>query len=372
MPELPLPPLTEANIADLRSALLAWYHQVKRPMPWRETSDPYRIWLSEVMLQQTRVDQAEPYYRRFTARFPTVHALAVAETDEVLKHWEGLGYYARARNLHKAAKALVADFAGEIPSRYDEFLSLPGVGPYTAAAVLSIAYQVPKGVVDGNVIRVLSRLFTLDAPQTHPAQQRLLQRVMDLLVPDESPGDFNQAVMELGATVCTPKAPSCPKCPLNGLCAGWAAGTPTRWPTPKPKKDVPEVEVVVGILRNERGEWLMQRRAENAMLGGMWELPGGKVEPGEAPENAVVREFKEELGVTVRVEGFAGRIKHAYSHFHVNLAGYWCRLEDGNPASPQGLPLAWTSAQDRAQLAIPRATQKLFEALQSPDLFGAT
>lgn len=372
MPELPLPPLDEAQIHAIRSALLAWYHEVKRPMPWRETSDPYRIWLSEVMLQQTRVDQAEPYYRRFTERFPTVHTLAVAETDDVLKHWEGLGYYARARNLHKAAKALVSDFAGEIPSRYDEFLSLPGVGPYTAAAVLSIAYQVPKGVVDGNVIRVLSRLFTLDAPPTHPAMQRLLQRVMDTLVPHDTPGDFNQAVMELGATVCTPKSPSCPSCPLNTLCAGWQAGTPTRWPSPKPRKEVPVVDVVVGILRNERGEWLMQRRAEDTMLGGMWELPGGKVEPDEKAEGAVVREFEEELGITVRVEGIAGRVQHAYSHFHVNLMGFWCRMDKGSPLSTKGLPLMWTNAQDRAQLAIPRATQKLFEALATPDLFAAT
>jgi A/G-specific adenine glycosylase len=371
MPELPLPPLDDATIESMRTALLSWYAAVKRPMPWRETSDPYRIWLSEVMLQQTRVDQAEPYYRRFTDRFPTVETLAVAETDDVLKHWEGLGYYARARNLHKAAKALVERHAGEIPSRYDEFIALPGVGPYTAAAVLSIAYQVPKGVVDGNVIRVLSRLFTLSHPPTLPAMQRLLQRVMDVMVPHDQPGDFNQAVMELGATVCTPQNPSCPSCPLKEHCAGWAAGTPTRWPSPKPRKQVPVVEVVVGLLRNERGEWLMQRRAEEAMLGGMWELPGGKVELGETQEEAVVREFKEELGVTVRVEGFAGRVRHAYSHVHVDLAGYWCTLESGNPVSAQGLPLVWTTALGRAKLAIPRATHKLFDVLATPDLFGA-
>lgn len=341
-------------------------------MPWRETKNPYFIWVSEIMLQQTRVDQAEPYFRRFVEAFPTATALADAPLDEVLKRWEGLGYYARARNLHRAASLVRDAHGGVVPATYDAFRALPGVGPYTAAAVLSIAHDAPHAVLDGNVIRVLTRFFAIADDVKRPATLRRLQALADEVLNTDAPGDHNQAIMELGATVCTPVAPRCPACPVVAGCAARAEGRPTAYPVATKKPPVPHRHVAVALLYDEAGRLLVQRRPDEAMLGGLWELPGGKVEPGETPAAAVVRELAEELGVVAEANAPAARVDHAYSHFKVTLHAFRCRLVAGTPVST--LPLRWTDPADRAALAFPKATHKVFDALDAaraaPTLFG--
>lgn len=364
--------MPDPELPALAAPLVAWFAAVRRPMPWRETRDPYRIWVSETMLQQTRVDQAEPYYRAFVAAFPNVAALADAPLDDVLKRWEGLGYYRRARNLHRAAQVVRDEHGGIVPADYDAFLALPGVGPYTVAAVLSIAYGRPHAALDGNVVRVLTRLFAIADDTTRPATRRRLQSLADALLPADAPGAFNEAMMELGATVCTPKSPRCPACPVSFACHAHAEGRPTAYPVVSKKAPVPHRDVAVALLYDDAGRLLVQQRPEDKMLGGLWELPGGKVEPGERPDAAVVREVREELGVEAEAGPLAARVEHAYSHLRVTLHAYPCRIVSGTPTS--ALPLRWIAEDEIATLAFPKATHKVFDALerarQTPTLFG--
>lgn len=364
---------TETHERAFRHDLAAWYRHAARVMPWRRTTDPYRIWISEVMLQQTRVDQAQPYYERFTEAFPTVERLAAAPLDEVLLRWEGLGYYARARHLHRAAQVIVEDFGGRLPETYDAIRRLPGVGPYTAAAVLSIAFGQPHAVLDGNVARVLSRAFTIGDDVKRTSTRRRLQALADRLIPPSDPGDFNQAMMELGATVCTPRAPACPGCPVRPVCGAYAEGRPEAYPVTSKKPPVPHYDVAVGIVFNEQGEVLIQRRKEGGLLGGLWEFPGGKREEGEALEAACARELREELGIGAEVEAPLTRIDHAYSHFKVTLHAFRCRVLHGTPASREGQPIRWTRPDCLGQYAFPRANRRLIEHLitarQAPTLF---
>ncbi len=365
--------LTKPHKKAFRDDLVAWYEQGKRDMPWRRTDDPYRIWLSEVMLQQTRVDQARPYYERFTEAFPTVEALAEADLDTVLKLWEGLGYYSRARNLHKAARLVVDQFEGRFPDTYDAIRALPGVGAYTAAAVLSIAYNRPHAVLDGNVIRVLTRAFAIADEINGSRTRKQLQMLADALLDPSKPGDFNQAMMELGATVCTPTSPRCPRCPLRPVCGAFAAGTPEAFPVKKKKAPIPHYDIATGLLFDDEGRLLIQRRPEDKMLGGLWEFPGGKREQGEPIEETCRRELREELGVEVEIEALFGKVGHAYTHFKITLYAFRCRLRAGTPASREGLPLRWVTIDELADYAFPRANRRLIEALterrQNPTLF---
>ena len=366
-------PPTEAHERAFQRDLLAWYRRVARPMPWRQTSDPYRIWISEVMLQQTRVDQARPYYERFVEAFPTVEKLAAAPLDEVLLRWEGLGYYSRARNLHRAAQKVVADFDGRLPRTSEAIRALPGVGPYTAAAVLSIAFGEPHAVLDGNVARVLARVFTVSADVKRTSTRRRLQALADGLIPADVPGDFNQAVMELGATACTPRQPVCLRCPIQSVCGAFAEGRPEAYPVSAKKPPVPHHDVAVGLVFNDRGEVLIQRRKEDGLLGGLWEFPGGKREGGETMEAACARELREELGIEVDVEAPFGRVDHAYSHFKVTLHAFRCRLLRGTPIPQEGQPLRWVAPDALDGYAFPRANRRLIERLarsrQAPSLF---
>jgi A/G-specific adenine glycosylase len=253
----------------ITAALLSHFDASRRDLPWRETSDPYAIWVSEVMLQQTRVDTVRPYYERWMERFPTAEALAGAELDDVLRYWQGLGYYGRARNLHRAARLVRERFAGALPRDLAELRELPGVGEYTAGAVASIAFGVPTPAVDGNVRRVLARLWGLEDPAAAE-----IRRLAAALVPADRPGDFNQALMELGATLCTPRAPDCGRCPLAARCRARALGEQERWPRSKARKPVPHETVETAVLRRRDGAVLLVRRPLNGFLGGLWEFPG--------------------------------------------------------------------------------------------------
>lgn len=364
---------TRGQEQRFRQNLLAWFSGSARDLPWRRTDDPYRIWVSEVMLQQTRVDQAQPYYERFTEAFPTAAALAEAPRDRVLHLWEGLGYYSRARNLHRAAAMIMERFGGCFPDTYEEIRQLPGVGPYTAAAVLSIAFGHPHAVLDGNVARVLARVFTIEEDVKATRTRKTLQALADHLLPPEQPGPFNEAIMELGATVCTPAAPRCPVCPLQPICGAYAEGEPEAYPVARKRPPRPHYDIAVGLVFNPQGELLIQRRPDHGLLGGLWEFPGGKQEPDETLEAACRRELREELGIEVEVEAPFHRLSHAYTHFKITLHAFRCRIRSGEPVSESDLPLRWVSVAGLDDYAFPRANRRLIERLQaqrrSPTLF---
>jgi len=353
--------------------LLDWYDEHKRSMPWRATDDPYRIWVAEIMLQQTRVDTVRDYYHRFLDAFPTVEALAAADRDEVLKLWEGLGFYARARHLHEAARHVVDEHDGTVPDTMDAIKDLKGVGPYTAAAVLSIAYRKPHAVLDGNVTRVLSRVFAVEEDATTGTAQRHLRDLAnDLLDPDRS-GDFNQAMMELGALVCTPTTPHCDRCPLQDICLAHDASTEEDYPVTPDSEPVPHHDIAVGLVFDGDNRILIQRRPDEGLLGGLWEFPGGKQEDGESKEAACRREVKEELGIEMEdVEPFY-TLSHAYSHFKITLHAFRGRLADGPPEAREDQPWQWVDVDALDDHAFPRANRRLIEELDrrqtEPSLF---
>ncbi len=345
------------------TALLQWYSQCKREMPWRETTDPYRIWISEVMLQQTRVDTVTPYYERFLARFPDVCALANASQHDLLNLWEGLGYYSRARNLHQAAKQVCEKHRGEIPSDYAEFRALKGVGPYTAAAVMSISFKQPYAVMDGNVIRVFSRYFGISEDIRSASTTVRIQSLTDSHLPVQAPDQYNQAVMELGATVCKPKNPTCQSCPLSDQCVAYRDGTVAQIPFKSPKAKVPHHRIVVGIVSDADGNVLIARRPNTVMLGGLWEFPGGKVEPGESDIEALRRELREELGVEIDdIRAFTS-LKHAYSHFKISMEAYHCTISDGIPKPMVSNELKWVRIDELEDYPFPKANRTLTRAL---------
>ncbi len=387
--------------------LLAWFAANRRAMPWREEPSPYRVWISEIMLQQTQVATVIPYFNRFLSRFPDVAALAQAELQDVLKLWEGLGYYSRARNLHKAAKALVAEHGGRLPGDFCGLRRLPGFGDYTAAAVASIAFGEAVPVVDGNVLRVSARFWGLADDIGKPKTRKMIfGRLSGVLAGERKngkrderrqqskigsrklkippPADFNQAIMELGALVCTPRNPQCGKCPLAAACVARREGRTAELPVKAAKAPVPRHRVAVGVLwRN--GRVLVQKRPEGGMLAGLWEFPGGKVEPGETPAAAVVREFREETGLGVRVAGTYGTLRHAYSHFSITLTAFRVKLETGSSklggvggalsSRPHAGPPAhrhtatpvqrWVTLCELRRLPVPRANQRVLEWLEA-------
>ncbi|RKX38081.1 MAG: A/G-specific adenine glycosylase, partial [Verrucomicrobia bacterium] len=259
----PLKPIYNA----VESKLLPWFTANQRAMPWRNNRTPYRVWISELMLQQTRVDQVIPYFNRFMKRFPSLKSLAAASQEDVLKQWEGLGYYSRARNLHKAAQIIATNHKGRFPNTAEEIIKLPGIGSYTAAAIGSLAFNLDLAVLDGNVIRVLSRLFAYTKDTRSTAAKKELQQLADNLLVKGNAGNFNEAMMELGATVCLPKNPQCDDCPMSRVCLGHKSDRPTDYPVKAPKKKVPHIVVGAAVVTNRKGEVLIAQRRDKDMLG---------------------------------------------------------------------------------------------------------
>lgn len=350
-------------IREIPPRLLAWYDAGHRDLPWRRSPTPYHVWLSEVMLQQTRVETVVPYYRRFLRRFPSLRKLAAASLDDVLERWAGLGYYSRAKNLHKAAQQIVADHGGRVPRDPKALRALPGVGRYTAGAILSIAYDEAAPIVDGNVIRVLCRLFRISANAASGATRKRLWNLAEALVPDDRPGDFNQAVMEFGARFCVPRTPACGECPLADLCGAFRHGQQLDLPRlPKPKR-IPHFDVALGLVWR-RGRLLIAKRPLDAMLGGLWEFPGGKPHEGESLEDAVCREVKEEVGLDVTVGGHFLSCRHAYSHFRVTLHAYHCQSPTGRPRALGCDACRWVTVAQLADFPFPSGSGKIIRELQ--------
>ncbi len=359
----PLPSSFRRRRGYFRRALLRWYRANARDLPWRDHPDPYCVWVSEIVLQQTRVEQGTPYIQRFLEVFPTVEALADAPIDRVLKSWEGLGYYTRARNLHKAAQQVMRERGGALPSTAAEWLELPGVGRYTAGAIASISFGEQSPVVDGNVKRVLARVLDMSECIDDAATTETLWAVASELVRGETPGDFNQALMEFGAEQCTPRNPQCETCPVQRYCASFAQDTQSIRPVRKKKKKVPHHEIVVAVIR-KNGRYLLGRRPEQGLLGGLWEFPGGKVESGESHEMALSREVQEELGMEVRIGGLIATVNHAYSHFKVTLNVYGCQHTKGTPTANVHTEIKWVTAKRFDEFAFPKANHKFLKLLR--------
>ena len=354
---------THRAIAQAR--LLAWFAQHARDLPWRRERTPYRVWVAEVMLQQTQVTKVQDYYTRFVARFPTVAALAEAPLEDVLKQWEGLGYYSRARALHRAAQVIVAEHNGELPADVEALRRLPGIGAYTAGAVASIAFGIPAPAVDGNVRRVMARLLAWAEPDAAG-----LDAAVRVWLPANAPGSpgppglpgaFTEALMELGATLCRPKSPHCPLCPWHDLCQARALGQPEAFPAPKLRKPVPHYEVAAAVTVRDNGRVLVARRRQDDMLGGLWEFPGGKCEDGETLPAALRRELQEEMGIEVVVGEELIVVKHAYTHFRITLHAFACRLAEDSPP-PQCIEcdaFQWATLEEIDALPMSVADRKI-------------
>ncbi|MDG2990341.1 A/G-specific adenine glycosylase [Candidatus Synechococcus calcipolaris G9] len=350
-------------ISPLQQALLRWYQHQGRDLPWRHSRDAYAIWVSEIMLQQTQVQTVIPYYQRWLEHFPTISSLAAADQDQVLKQWQGLGYYARARNLHHAARIVEADHGGKFPEQFEQVIALPGIGRTTAGGILSAAFNQPWPILDGNVKRVLARLLALDRP---PKQaEAYLWQWSEQLLPHGQARDFNQALMDLGATRCTPRQPLCHDCPWQAHCRAYAENKHHQIPIKMKTNPIPHKYIGVAVIWNDAGQLLIDRRPAAGLLGGLWEFPGGKIEPGETVQDCIVREVTEELGIAVDVGEHLIDIDHAYSHFKVTLQVYHCRHRQGEP-QPLGCDaVRWVSLEELDQYAFPKANEQIIAALRS-------
>lgn len=350
----------------VEEGLLPWFRVHARDLPWRRDRRPYAVWISEAMLQQTRVETVEGYFVRWMERFPDVEALAAAEMEAVLKVWEGLGYYARARNLHRAAGVIVREHGGRIPADPEALLALPGVGRYTQAAVGSLAFGLRLPVVDGNVERVLTRLCAVEDPVEGAGVREGLRALAGRLMGDHAPGEFNEAVMELGAVVCVPRGPRCGVCPLAPCCRG-RKGNPEAFPVKRKKAKIPTLEVGAAVTWREDGRFLIARRKEEGLLGGMWEFPGGKQEAGESVPGCIVRELEEELGITVRVETPLTHVRHTYSHFHLSMHVWNCRWQGDAPRALDCADFRWVTLAECRALPFGMADRKVFPVLEEAE-----
>ena len=327
------------------------------PLP-EDSLSPYGIWIAEVMLQQTQLSVVLPYWQRWIMAFPTVEALAAASLEQVRLQWQGLGYYSRARRLHEAARVLVQQ---PWPRDLDGWIALPGIGRTTAGGILSSAFNVPEPILDGNVKRVLARLHAHGRPPSR--DQRLFWQRSEALLDPRRPRDFNQALMDLGATVCTPRRPGCDQCPWRESCAAYASGDPSGWPVVEERKPLPFQVIGIGVVINEAGDVLIDQRLEEGLLGGMWEFPGGKQEPGEPIEACIARELMEELGIVVSVGEALITLDHAYSHKKLQFVVHLCRWTSGEPQPLASQQVRWVRPEHLKVYPFPAANVRIIEAL---------
>ena len=368
---------TPAAAAALRQQLLAWWqHNGRHSIPWKlkagqlpvasgEDLDPYPIWVAEVMLQQTQLQVVLPYWRRWMEAFPRLEAVAAAEEQQVLLLWQGLGYYVRARRLQHGARQLLEQAAPGVdpwPRALEGWIALPGIGRSTAGSILSSAFDLPFAILDGNVKRVLARLIASPRPPSRELQG--LWRLSEQMLDPQRPRAFNQALMDLGATVCTPRNPACGVCPWRGHCAAYAAGTPAEYPVKDAPRQVPFQVIGVGVVFNDRGQVLIDQRLEEGLLGGLWEFPGGKQEEGEAIEATIARELREELAIEVAVGEALIRVDHAYSHKRLRFEVHCCRWLSGEPQALACQRWRWVDPADLGDYPFPAANARIIAALQ--------
>ena len=359
MPPVSVLKIPGTQIPKLRRRLLAWYAKRKRDLPWRRTRDPYAIWISEIMLQQTRVAAVIPYYERFMAKFPVLQSLARAKTETVLGHWSGLGYYSRARNLHRAAKQIVARHGGHVPREHEAALALPGIGRYTAAAVLSIAYDQPFAVLDGNVARVLARLGAVRGALRAPALWRELEATAQELLARHAPSDWNQAMMELGATICTPKSPSCTECPLSVWCRARKLGIASHIPAPRKKRASVRVTFAAAIFLDPKGRTLLVRQPndDGALFSRMWQFPALQAGADGASELGRFLREKFKIAVNGNLESLEAA-RHTVTFRDIRLLPFVIRV----PRLPQIQGARAVVLGGLGSLPISNATRKIAQA----------
>jgi A/G-specific adenine glycosylase len=309
----------------IQTRLLHWFKKNGRDLPWRKTQDPYAIWVSEIMLQQTQVATVIPYYQRFLRSFPAISHLARADLSKVLKTWEGLGYYSRARNLHRASQIVLNDFHGKVPDTLKDLLSLPGIGRSTAGAILSFAYKKEAAILDGNAKRVLSRLFAVSGNPVRSKTEGLLWQVAESLIPKGLSNPFNQALMDLGSVICIPRDPLCSRCPLNYLCKGYLSGRPESYPPRTIKKTIPHIAAASAVIEKDKMVFL-NKRPPRGLLGGLWEFPNWK---SENETRLRLRNYvKKNMGIKVKVNESIGTFRQTFSHFKLTLHVFHCEALD--------------------------------------------
>ena len=340
----------------LATRLLDWYRQQGRSLPWRGHPDPYAVWVSEIMLQQTRVEAVIPYFEKWMRLFPTVRELAKASEQDVLTAWEGLGYYSRARNLHKAAKIVVEQYHGELPRDLKELRKLPGIGRYTVGAIASIAFNMDEPALDGNLRRVYARLFDVSEPSDSPAGEEILWELAAEHLPQGQAGDYNQALMDLGATICLPKNPRCLLCPLMEICEARINGTQEGRPVLKPKKEIPQFIHAAGVILKS-GEVLLAKRPSKGLLGGMWEFPNGRVD-GNSEEGL---ESALQAGYSLKVRGSDAlvTVQHAYTHFRLTVHAFRCELV----SMPEDERLKWVKLEEMDDYPMGKVDRQIARAI---------
>lgn len=350
---------------SLAEELLDWFAANRRELPWRKSYTPYQVWISEVMLQQTQMDRAVVYFTRWVNRFPDLASLAAAPEQEVLRLWEGLGYYSRARNLLKAARQLCDQHNGRLPEDHAALLALPGIGRYTAGAIMSLAFNHDHPIVDANVERLFSRLFNLAAPVKEPNTARFIWQKAEELIPPGQARFFNQALMELGALICQPRTPRCHQCPVAGHCQALALNIVEQRPVAgKPTESIP-IRMVTGVLTH-RGKFFIQKRLADDVWPNLWEFPGGVIEEGETEEEALTREYQEETGFTVRAAARIATLKHSYTRYRVTLHCHHCMLTSRHtvPELRAAQEYRWVRSEQLDDFAFPAPHRRLIDRLR--------
>ncbi len=344
------------DIKTFQEDLIGWYIREKRDLPWRKDQDPYKVWVSEIMLQQTRVETVIPYFNNFIKKFPNVEALANADEEEVLKAWEGLGYYSRARNLHSAVKEVAAKYGGKLPDDPKQLGKLKGIGPYTKGAILSIAYNKPEPAVDGNVMRVLSRILLIEEDIAKPKTRRIFEEAAANLISKERPSDFNQALMELGAMVCTPTSPSCLLCPVQEHCLAFSEGLQEKLPVKTRSKSTKQVSIACAVLV-QNNDLYIHKRPDTGLLANLWEFPNCEVHTNRIPKRIYLENFlREEYGVEAELSELKGTIQHVFSHLTWNINVYF-----GKVCSDESMKeLEKVFIKDIDRYAFPVPHQKIF------------
>ncbi|MDT8860980.1 A/G-specific adenine glycosylase [Alkalihalobacillus sp. MEB130] len=351
--------LEEFHINDFQNDLVNWFKENQRDLPWRMSKDPYRVWVSEIMLQQTRVETVIPYYNAFMREFPTLEALAEAEEDRILKAWEGLGYYSRVRNLQTAVREVVEHYGGIVPQTREEISSLKGVGPYTAGAVLSIAYGKPEPAVDGNVMRVLSRVLLVEDDIAKVSTRKLFENILYELVSKEDPSSFNQGLMELGALICTPTSPGCLLCPVREHCRAYDKGRQAELPVKSKKKKQTSKQMAAFIIRNERGEVLIEKRPETGLLARLWQFPNMEIDLNNNNQASLKDKFLSTYHFDLEIGDQVQKVEHVFSHLIWNITVYEAQVK-GQPGSEE-IDQKWIGVKDIEKYAFPVSHQKIIK-----------
>ncbi|PLT31921.1 A/G-specific adenine glycosylase [Peribacillus deserti] len=353
------------NIPLFRQDLISWFEKEQRDLPWRKDKNPYKVWVSEIMLQQTRVDTVIPFFNRFMEWFPTLEELAEADEEKVLKAWEGLGYYSRVRNLQSAVREVAAEYNGVVPDTLEAISKLKGVGPYTAGAILSIAYGKPEPAVDGNVMRVLSRILLIEEDIAKPRTRKTFEEAVRRLIDETHTSSFNQALMELGAMICTPGTPACLLCPVREHCEAFAEGVQSRLPVKNQQKKTRDVPIAAAVISNSRNEILIRKRPSKGLLANLWEFPNYEVHASVATKRESFRQqFQEQLQVIPQLGEHLISIDHTFSHLVWKMEVFLGKAEEVSENIMNSHQMKWVAESEVEGYAFPVSHQKIWKAYQ--------